>query len=63
MLQDPLRRLLIAILHRDLRNDFFSSDNLFFPISIWTVFPLFYLDFYSLFYLDFYFFFEVLFLF
>ena len=44
---------------------FFSSDNLLFPISIGTVFPLFYLDFYSLyefffyafilFYFDFYF--------
>jgi hypothetical protein len=43
--------LLFPFLHKS-RSDlgflpsFFSSDNLLFPISIWTVFPLFYLDFY-----------------
>ena len=68
--QKLCKGFLIAILHRDLRNDFFfffSSDTLLFPIYIWTVFPLFYLDFYSLFcldfisFLDFYFFFGLLF--
>ena len=40
---------LTAILHRGLRIDFFFifSTNLLFPISIWTIFPLFFLDFYS----------------
>ena len=35
-----------AILHRGLRNDFFSNSDLLFPISIWTFISLFSLDFY-----------------
>ena len=29
-----IHTFLIAILHRDIRNDFFSSDSLLFPITI-----------------------------
>ena len=64
--------VLIAILHRDLKNDIFSFFfqhqftfsnfylDFYFPFSIWTFVSLFYLDFYS--FLDFYFLFGLLFL-
>jgi hypothetical protein len=56
--KNPNSTFLTAILHRGLRNDFFSchisffhiSFGLLFPFSFWTFISLFFLDFYFLFY-------------
>ena len=46
---------LTAIVHRGLRNCFFLTLHLLFPISIWTIISLFLFGLLFLFYLDFYF--------